>query len=106
MNSLKINCNLFGCTFYNISLILKIDLQKERNKRNAKKSRKKKKNYIETLEKQVSDLRGELEKARQEIAMYRAREDLYQIGSKSGYCELIQTQKLIKEKSDIVIDQK
>lgn len=74
------------------------DLQKERNKRNAKKSRKKKKTYIETLEKKVSDLEFSLSQANNELARFRAKEHFYQTGYKSGYEQLIKTQEFLKTK--------
>lgn len=79
------------------------DLQKERNKRNAKKSRKKKKNYIDTLEKKVSDLEEQLREANSEVARYKAKDHLYQTGDKSGYNELIKTQELFKVKGEEII---
>ena len=74
------------------------DLQKERNKRNAKKSRKKKKSYMETIEKRVADLEFELKQANAELTRYRAKENFYQTGDKSGYIELIKTQEVLKNR--------
>jgi len=76
------------------------DLQKERNKRNAKKSRKKKKTYIEDLEKKVADLEYELQSLNSELARYKAKDHFYQTGDKSGYIELIKTQEILKERGE------
>jgi hypothetical protein len=80
------------------------DLQKERNKRNAKKSRKKKKSYIETLEKKVSDLENALANANHELSLYKAKEHLYQTGDKSGFNELIRTEELLKVKGEEIVN--
>ena len=83
------------------------DLQKERNKRNAKNSRKKKKTYIETLEKRVADLELELQKAYSQISVYKSKEHLYQTGDRSGHSELIKTQEYIKQRGpEIVMNEK
>ena len=79
------------------------DLQKERNKRNAKKSRKKKKSYMEDLEKQVADLKQSLKETEAELARYKAKEHLYQTGDKSGYNELIKVQEMLKTKGEEIV---
>lgn len=80
------------------------DLQKERNKRNAKKSRKKKKSYIEQLEKRVADLEYEVTNLHSELAKYKAKEHLYQTGDKSGYNELIKIQEYLKSKGPEIVN--
>ena len=51
------NYNLNIKYFLECKMLTVLDLQKERNKRNAKKSRKKKKDYIETLEKELANVK-------------------------------------------------
>jgi hypothetical protein len=80
------------------------DLQKERNKRNAKKSRKKKKNYIDTLESKVAGLEEQLREANAEISRYKTKDHLYHTGDKSGYSELIKTQELFKKKGEEIVN--
>lgn len=80
------------------------DLQKERNKRNAKKSRKKKKQYVETLEKRLADLEQKLAHANAELSRYRSKESLYQSGNLSGYDHLIKTQELLKKKGEEIVN--
>lgn len=62
------------------------------------KSRKKKKNYIETLEKKVADLEYDLQSVRSDLAKYKAREQFYQTGDNSGFIELTKTQEVLKNK--------
>jgi hypothetical protein len=79
------------------------DLQKERNKRNAKKSRKKKKSYIETLERRLAEVEQELAITNSELTKYKAKEHLYQTGNKSGYNELIKIQEMLKSKGEKIV---
>ena len=81
------------------------DLQRERNKRNAKKSRKKKKDYIETLEKKVADLEEKLKQTSTELAQYKAKEHIYKNGDKSYITHFIEDLNNLKSRGMNVMKQ-
>ena len=64
---------------------------------------KRNKNYIETLERKISELEAELQKALSQITMYKAKEHLYQTGDRSCTSELIKTQEYIKQKGPEIV---
>ena len=63
-----------------------------------RKAGKRNKNYVETLEKRVSDLELQLKTANAQLALYKSKEQFYQTGDKSGHDEIIKFQELLKEK--------